>query len=89
MPPVDASRNDFVVSLQEDGAVGKIVKERDDRWLDVERVQPKGEDTGFALSFGVKIVNLGLFFFGDRIEARVSIEEVSYEGEIQLGVAGN
>ena len=89
MPPVDASRNYLVVSLQEDGAVCEIIEKRDDRGLDVERVKPKGEDAGFALSFRVEVIDLCFFLFGNGIKAWVSIEEVGYEGEIQFGVAGD
>lgn len=89
MPPVDASRNDLVVGLKKDGAVSEIVEQRDDRGLDVERVKPKGEDAGFTLSFGIEIVHLSFLLFGDRIEAGMSVEEISYEGEIEFGVAGD
>ena len=82
MTPVYAAGDDFVVGLQEDGTVAEVVEERVDRGLDIEGVEPKGEDAGFAFAFRVEVFDLGLFFFGDGVEARVGIEEVGDEGQV-------
>ena len=89
MAPVDAARDDFVVGLQEDGAVAEVVKEGVHGWLDVEGVEPEGEDSGFPLAFGVEVFYFEFFFFGDGVEAGVSVEEVGNEGKIQLWIAGD
>ena len=86
--PVDAAWDDFVVGLEEDGAVAEVVEEGVDGRLDVEGVEPEGEDAGFALAFGVEVFHLELFFFGDRVEARVGVEKVGDEGEVEFRVAG-
>ena len=55
---VDAARHDFVVRLQEDGAVAEVVEEGVHGGLDVEGVEPEGEDAGLALAFGVEVFDL-------------------------------
>ena len=89
MSPVDAAGEDLVVGLQEDGAVAEVVEEGVHGRLHVEGVEPESEDTGFALAFGIEVFHLGFFFFGDGVEARVSVEEVGYEGEVEFGVTGD
>ncbi|KAL8962759.1 MAG: hypothetical protein Q9193_000878, partial [Seirophora villosa] len=87
--PVDAASYNFVVRLQEDGAVSEVVEERVDCGLDVERVEPECEDARFAFSLGVEIFDLGFFLLGDGVEAWVGVEEVGYKGEVEFGVAGH
>lgn len=89
VPPVDGALDDFVVGLEEDSAVAEIVEEGDDGGLDVETVEPQGEDAGFAFTFGVEVFDLELFFFGDGVEGGVVVEQVGDKGEIELGVAGD
>ena len=89
MAEIDASRHDFVVSLQQDGPVTKVVEERVDRWLYVEGVEPEREDAGFALSFGVKVLDLQFFFFGDGVQTGVGVEKVGNEGEVEFWVASD
>lgn len=88
MTPVDSAGDDFIVGLQEDGAVAEVVEEGVDGWLDVERVEPEGEDAGFAFAFSVEVFDLLFFFFGDGIETGVGVEEVGDEGEVEFGVTG-
>ena len=88
MAPVDASLDDLVVGLEEDGPVAEVVEEGVDGGLNVEAVEPEGEDAGFTLAFGVEVFDLGFFFFGDGIEAGVRIEEVGDKGEVKFRVAG-
>ena len=87
MAPVDASLDYLVVGLEEDGPVAEVVEEGIDRGLDVEAVEPEGEDAGFTLAFGVEVFDLGFFFFGDGVKAGVSVEEVGDEGEVKFRVA--
>ena len=87
--PVDAAGDDFVVSLEEDAAVAEVVEERVDGRFDVEGVEPKGEDAGFALAFGIEIFDFEFFFFRDGVEAGVSVEKVGDEGEVEFWVAGD
>ena len=87
--PVDATGDHFVVGLEQDGAVFEVVEEADDCRLDIERVEPECEDAGFALAFGVEVVDFLLFFLGDGVQAWMVVEEVGDEGEVELGVAGD
>ncbi len=89
MTPIDTTRDDFVVSLEEYATVPKVVEERIYGWLDVERVKPKCEDAGFAFTFCVKVFYFELFLFGDGVEAWVGIEEVGDKGKIEFGVSSN
>ena len=89
MAPVDAPFDHLVVGLEEDGPVAEVVEEGVDGGLDIEAVEPKGEDAGFAFAFGIKVFDLGFFFFGDGIEAGVRVEEVGDEGEVEFRVAGD
>ena len=88
MAPIDTTRDDFIVSLEKYAAVTKVIKEGIDRWLDIERVEPKREDTGFAFAFGVKVFHFELLLFGDGVEAWVGIEEVGDKGEVEFGIPG-
>lgn len=88
MSPINASRDDFVVSLEEYAAVPKVIEERVDGWLDIERIKPKREDTGFAFTLCVKVFNYELLLFGDGVQARVGIEEVGNKGKVEFGVSG-
>lgn len=87
--PVDGAGDDFIVGLEKDGAVREVVEERVDSRLDVEGIEPKGEDAGFAFAFGVKVFDLGFLLVGDGVEAWVGVEEVGDKGEVEFGVAGN
>lgn len=87
--PIDRAGDNFVVGLEEDGAVGEIVEEGVDCRLDVEGVEPEGEDACFALAFCVEVFDLGFFFVGDGVEAGMSVEEVGDEGEVEFRVAGD
>lgn len=89
MSPVDAAGHDFVVGLEENITVAEVVEERVDGRFDVEGVEPEGEDTGFALAFGVEVFDFELFFLGDGIEAWVGVEEVGDESEVEFRVAGD
>ena len=86
--PVHAAGDYFIVGLQQDGAVFEVVEEGDDGRLDIERVEPEGEDAGLALAFRVEVFDFLLFFLRDRIQARVIVEEVGDEGEVEFRVAG-
>ena len=89
MAPVDAAGDHLVVGLQQHGAVAQVVEEGDHRRPHVERVEPQCEDAGLALALGVEVFDVGFFFLGDWVEPRVVVEEVGYEGEVELRVAGD
>ena len=55
MTPIDASGNDFVIGLEENTTISEIIKEGINGWLNIQRVQPQGENTGFSLAFGIEI----------------------------------
>lgn len=74
MAPINATRDDFVVSLKEYATVTKVVEEGVNGWLDIERIQPERENTGFAFTLRVEIFHFELLLFGDGIEAWVSIK---------------
>ena len=74
MAPINTTRDNFIVSLKEYAAVTKIIEERIDCWLNIERIKPKSKDTSFAFTFCIKIFHFKFLFFGDRIEAWVGIE---------------
>lgn len=74
MPPVDAAFDYFVVSLEEDGPVAEVIKQGIDGRLDVQAVEPESEDAGFALAFGVKVLDLGFFFFSDGVETWMGVK---------------
>lgn len=88
MAPVYAAGDYFVVGLEEDAAVAEIVEEGVYSWLDVQGVEPKGENTSFTLAFRVEVFDLEFLLFGNRVEAGMSIEKISNEGEVELGVSG-
>jgi hypothetical protein len=86
---VDTAGNDLVVGLQENGAVAEVVEEGDDGRLDVEGVEPKGEDTCFALAFGIEVFDLLLLLLGDGVQTRVGVEQVRNKGKVELRVTGH
>ena len=88
MAPIHAAGNYFVVGLEENVAIAEIVEERVNSGLDVQRVEPKGENTSFTLAFRIEVFHLELLFFGNRVEAGMSIEKISNEGEVELGISG-
>ena len=67
MPPVHATFDDFVVSLEEDAAVAKVVEEGIHGWLDIEGIKPKGENACFPLAFCIEVFDDKFLFFGDRV----------------------
>ena len=89
VPPVDAAGDHFVVGLEQDRAVFQVVEEGHHGGLDVKAVEPEGEDAGFALAFGVEVFDFLLFFLRDGVEARVVVEEIGDEGEVEFGIAGD
>ena len=89
MAPVDTAGYDFIVGLEEYGAVLEIVEQGVHGWLDIQGVEPKGEDAGFAFAFGVEVFDLLFFFFRDGVEAWVIVEEIGDEGEVEFGVASD
>ena len=88
MAPVYAAREDFVVGLEEDAAIAEIVEEGVYGWLDVQGVEPEGENTSFTLAFRVEVFDLEFLLFGNRVKAGVGVEKVSNEGEVEFGVSG-
>lgn len=89
MPPVDAAFDYFIVSLEEDGPVAEVIKQGIDGGLDVQAVEPESEDAGFALAFGVKVLDLGFFFFSDGVETWMGVKQVGYERKVEFWVAGD
>ena len=87
MAPIYAAGNHFVVGLEEDASIAEIVEKGVNGWLDVQRVKPKGENTSFTLAFRIEIFDLKFLFFGNRVEARVSVEKISNEGEVEFGIS--
>ena len=88
MPPIYAPGHYFVIGLKKNIAIAEIVKEGVDGWLDVQRVEPKSENTSFTLAFRIEVFDLEFLFFGNRVEARVSVEKISNEGKVEFGVSG-
>ena len=88
MAPVYAAGDYFVVGLKEDTAVAEVVEEGVYGGLDVQGVEPEGENAGFTLAFRVEVFDLEFLFFGYRVEAGVSVEKISNEGEVEFGVSG-
>ena len=88
MAPINATRDNFIVSLKEYAAVTKIIEERIDSWLNIEGIKPKRKDTSFAFTFRVKIFYFEFLFFRDRIEAWVGVEEIGDEGKVELRISG-
>ena len=88
MAPVYAAGEYFVVGLEEDVAVAEIVEEGVYGGLNVQGVEPEGENTGFTLAFCIEVFDLEFLLFGDRVEAGVSVEKISNEGEVEFGVSG-
>jgi hypothetical protein len=89
MFPVDAPGDDFIKRLKEDASVFKVFEETLHRRVDVKTVEPEREDTSFAFAFSVKVFDYGFLGFVEGVEARVSIEEIGDEGEIQFGISGD
>ena len=87
MAPIYAAGDHFVVGLEEDASIAEIVEKGVNGRLDVQRVEPKGENTSFTLAFRIEIFDLKFLFFGNRVEARVSVEKISNEGEVEFGVS--
>ncbi len=88
MAPIYAAGNHFVVGLKENIAIAEIVEKGVNGRLNVQRVEPKGENTSFTLAFRIKVFDLEFLFFGNGIEARVSVEKISNEGKVEFGVSG-
>ncbi len=88
MAPVYAAWNHFVVGLEENVAIVEIVEEGVNSRLDVQRVEPKGENTSLTLAFRIEVFDLEFLFFGNRVEAGVSVEKISNKGEVEFGVSG-
>ena len=88
MAPVYAAGEYFVVGLKENIAVAEIVEEGVNSGLDVQRVEPKGENTSFTLAFCIEVFDLEFLLFGNRVEAGVSVEKIGNEGEVEFGVSG-
>ena len=74
MAPVNATRDNFIVSLKEYAAVTKVIEERIDGRLNIEGIKPKRKDTSFAFTFCIKIFYFKFLFFSDRIKAWVGVE---------------
>ena len=89
MAPVDAAGDNFVVGLQEDSAVTEVVEQGVDGWSHIQGVEPQCEDTGFALPFSVKVLDLGFFFFRDGVQAGMRVEKIGDKGKVQFRVAGH
>jgi hypothetical protein len=89
MSPVYGAGDDFIVGLKQDGSVPEIVEQGVDGRLDVQRVEPEGEDASLALTLCIKIVNFNLLFLCQGIETRVRVEEMSDEGKVEFGVSSN
>lgn len=87
--PVHASGDDFLIRLQEDGAISEIIEEGIDGRPNVEGIEPQGEDTRFTLSLGIKIFDFELFFFGNGIQAWVRVEQIRDKGQVELRIAGH
>lgn len=86
----DATGDDLLKALQQDGAVLEVLEEVVHSGLDVERVEPKGEDARLTLALGVKVLDLGrrLGLLEGR-EAGPEVEEVGDEREVELRVTRN
>lgn len=87
MAPIDTTRDNFIVSLEEYAAVTKVIEERIDGRLNIKGIKPKRKDASFAFTFCIKIFHFKFLFFRDRIEAWVSIEQIGDEGKVEFRVS--
>lgn len=56
--------------------------------MDVERIEPEGEDSCFSFSFGVERLDFWRRFGGgEGFETGMSVEEIRDEGEVEFGVS--
>jgi hypothetical protein len=86
---VHGIRDDLLVSLKENAAVSKIIKERDNCGLHVQTVEPQCEYSGLALSLRIKVFDFELLLFSDGIKGRVVVEEIGDKSQVKLGVSCN
>lgn len=89
MAPLYRARNDLVIGLEQNGTVTEVVEKGDDSGLDVQTVEPEGENTSLTLTFSIKVFNIGLFFFGNGIKTGVGVEQVGDKGKVELGVTSD
>lgn len=89
--PKHAAFDNLVEGLKQDIPVANIIEEGDHRRPHIKTVEPESEDAGFAVALGVEIFHFDLYllFVCDGFESRVVVEEVSDEGEVELGVTAN
>jgi len=89
--PINGSWVNLVHDLQDDQTVTQVSEQVVHEGIDAERVHPQGKGTRLAGSLGSKepFLELGLFGFGEGLEAGVGVEQVGDEGQVELGVAGN
>jgi len=89
--PINATRLDLVNHTEEDKTVLEIVVEVVDEGIDAERVDPELEGAllASALRIEERSIEAGLLLLGEGVETRQSVEQVSNEGEVELGVTSN
>ncbi len=75
--------------MQDDGTVFEVLEEVVNAGFDVQTVEPEGEDTGFALSFRVKVLDFDRWCFLKRLEARPGVEEMRNKRQVQLGISSD
>lgn len=87
--PLYRARNDLVVCLKKNGTVAEVIEEGNNGRLDVQTVEPESKDASLALTLSVKVFNISLLFFSDRVETGVGVEQVGDESKVELGVSSD
>jgi len=68
----------------------QILEQVVDSRLDVQRVQPQGKDPSLPLSLRIEVLDLRRSLgFLERLQTRPGVEEMSDEGEVELGVSSD
>lgn len=60
-----------------------------DTRIDIERVEPKGEDTSFSFSFRIKVFDDWSFVLFERFETGVGVEQIGDESEVEFCVSSD
>jgi len=57
--------------------------------IDIERVEPKSEDTRFSFAFSIEVFDNRSFVLLERFQTWVGVEQVCDESEVEFGVSGD
>lgn len=57
--------------------------------INIERIEPKREDTSFSFAFCIKVFDDGSFVLFERFESRPGVEEIRNESEVEFRVSSD